>query len=502
MAHQQQEQNQKQKQKRLHERAKEKVKTFANVYNKTNKEPLSRFRRNQLIFAEMQRYKPNMDIKAKRPRRLHIAIVVVVLSMVIFVLYRVLHMVIAIDPFLGIYGLLVAYVIVQQFICSYFFYRNPFEKAKKNPGAMNAQPKVSVVIATKNERHVIFDCVYSCLQSKYKNLEVIIVNDGSDDHGITAGNIEELAKANPSRVLRKHLATNEGKRRAMRHGVYMANGEIIVFLDSDTIVDEDGIGRLVACINNDPDLGAIVGYCRALNADENAITKMQDTWYHSAFTIGKGMEASLGTVSCCSGILSAYRKEAIMPCIDQWAQDIFLNVEFIAGDDRQLTCYVLGGNKFKIDPKLKQWKTGYCESAISISETPPTLKKFVRQQVRWMQSWTRVMCFSFGWYYKNRNPLLVIDYYLRMGLSYLAPIIAINNLVVAPLMGHWDSTVVYLLGLTCLSMLFAMDFKLYNPQSGKKWIYRVAFTFLSVSCLYFLLYYSLWTLRKNDWLTR
>ena len=443
-----------------------------------------------------------MDIKSRRPRRLHIAIAVVVISMVIFLTWRIWQSIFVTDFWLGIYGMVVGYVIVQSFICSYFIYRNPYEKARHNPVAMKKQPLVSVVIATKNEQFIIYDSVYSCLNSKYKNLEVVVVNDGSDDGGITASAVDELTNANPGHVNGIHLPRNLGKRKAMREGVLNARGEIIVFLDSDTIVDEDGIGRLVACMNDDPDYGAIVGYCRALNSDHNYLTKMQDTWYHSAFTIGKGMEHSLGTVSCCSGILSAYRIEAILPCIDRWANDRFLGVDFIAGDDRQLTAYVIGGNKYTIDKNLKQWKSGYCESAISISETPTTLKKFVRQQIRWEQSWTRVFIFTARWYYKGRHPLAAIDYYIRMMLSYLAPIIAVMNLVVAPLTGHWESAAIYVAGLTCLSLLFAMDFRLYNPTTGNKWVWRIAFTFLSVGTLYFLLYYSVWSLRKNDWLTR
>jgi len=478
--------------------------TLAHVYERVEKLPLSRYHRNKLIDNEFFRYKPNMNIKQIRPKRLETACVIVVLAMIVFVGWRVAHVIFFDDWWIlmgGIYGLLVAYIIVQQFIVSYFIYRDPYAKAKKNPLVKIVKPKVSVVIATKNERFIIFDTVYSALNCSYKNLEVCIVNDGSDDN-FTAYNIDELVKANPGRVRAKHLERNEGKRKAMRHGFYLAEGEIIVFLDSDTIVEYEAIEKLVACMVDDPHYGAIVGYCRALNADYNWLTRMQDGWYHSAFTVGKGMEHSLGTVSCCSGILSAYRREAIEPCIDRWAEDWFLGQEFWAGDDRQLTAYVCGGNKYTINKNLKQWRTGYCETALSISETPYKFKKFVMQQVRWMQSWTRVMCFTFPWWYKGRHPLVAIDYYLRMGLSYLAPIIAVNNLIIAPLTGHWDSTAIYLGGLTALSFLFAMDFKLYNPDTGYKWLYRVAFTFVSVSCLYFLLYYSLWTLRKNDWLTR
>lgn len=450
-----------------------------------------------------------MDIKSRRPKSLHIAIAIVCIGVFMFIGWRIFQWIFIIDPLLGVYGMLVGYVIVQQFVLSYFFYRDPWQKAKNNPHVIekleNDPPRVSVVIATKNEKFIIYDAVYSCLNSKYKNLEVVIVNDGSDDDGITETAINELVKANPAHVKSIHLPRNLGKRKAMQVGVKRsATGEIVVFLDSDTIIDEDAIGRLVACMIDDEDLGAVVGYCRALNADYNWLTKMQDTWYHSAFTIGKGMEHSLGTVSCCSGILSAYRMQAILPCIDRWADDHFLGSEFMAGDDRQLTAYVLGGNKYTIDKKLRQWKTGYCESAISISETPATMRKFVKQQIRWEQSWTRVFFFTALWFWRGRHILSTTDYYLRMGLSYLAPIIAIMNLVVAPATGHWDSTIVYVLGLTLLSLLFAMDFRLYNPHTGNKWLYRVGFTFVSVGVLYFLLYYSVYTVlaRKNGWLTR
>src|SRR5215467_319633 len=490
--------------------------TFAHVYEKVEKEALSHFNRKRMIEAEFFKYKKHMDIKDRRPPRLQQACFIVVVSMFIFVAYRVFHMVIAleIDPLFGLvtgfYGLLVAYIIVQQFIVSYFFYRDPYQKARRNVLAMQYNPLVSVVIATKNERFVIFDAAHSALNSSYKNLEVCIVDDGSDDD-FTAQNIDELVKHNNGRVKAKHLKDpktglpkNEGKRRAMRHGFYLSEGEIIIFLDSVTIVEHDAIERLVRCMNDDSNLGAIVGYCRPLNANQNWLTKMQDGWYASAFSVGKGMEHTLGTVSCCSGILSAYRREALEPCIDKWAIDIFLGKEFVAGDDRQLTAYVCGGNKWKINKNLKQWRTGYCESALSISETPYKLKKFLRQQIRWEQSWVRVMLFTFPFWYRGRNPLVCVDYYLRMGLSYLSPIIAILNLVVAPLTGHWQSTVIYLGGLFCLSLLFCMDYMLYNPEQKKNVFWRMAFTFLSVGTLYFLLYYSVYTVlkRDNNWLTR
>jgi len=117
---------------------------------------------------------------------------------------------------------------------------------------------------------------------------------------------------------------------------------------------------------------------------------MQDTWYDDQFSIMKGMESAFGTVTCCPGILSAYGKEAIMPCLEAWTKDKFLGSEFTFGDDRHLTSYVLGGNKHYLGNHYKVWKTVYCESAIVYTVMPPKFKKFIRQQIRWKKSWFRV----------------------------------------------------------------------------------------------------------------
>lgn len=44
-----------------------------------------------------------------------------------------------------------------------------------------------------------------------------------------------------------------------------------------------------------------------------------------------------------------------------------------------------------------------------------------------------------------------------------------------------------------LSLLFGIDYKLYNPDSGNRWMWRIAITLLSVNCLHWLLCYALLT---------
>lgn len=480
--------------------------TFGEIYNKTTRlnEPLSKGTRYTLIAEELDRYKRQMAIRSTKPRsrRWKIAALVIVSVVCILLGFRVFQEIFLIDPFLGVYGLIVGFMIFTSFFCSYVLYKDP--ALKQSTIKSLRQPLVSVVIAVKNDPFIISDAVNSCLHSSYSNLEIIVVDDGSDDNGKTAETLDRLQRENLQRVKVVHLIKNKGKRKAINIGIRAAaHGEVLILLDSDTIVERDAIKHLVKCIVDDDDLGAVVGYCRPLNVNTNRLTRAQDTWYHGAFTIGKGMEGALGTVTCCSGTLSAYRMAAVLPCLDAWSNDRFMGVEFLPGDDRQLTALVIGGTKYHLNKHEKQWKSAYCESAISISEIPTTFKKFINQQIRWKKSWVRVFCFTAPYFYKNRHPVSVVYYYLQMGISFVAPLIALRNLIYIPLTtGTWESAVIYLGGLTALSMLFAIDFKLYNPGSGNRWAWRIAITMLSVNCLHWLLYYAMATMRKTGWLTR
>jgi hypothetical protein len=57
----------------------------------------------------------------------------------------------------------------------------------------------------------------------------------------------------------------------------------------------------------------------------------------------------------------------------------------------------------------------------------------------------------------------------------------------------WESAILYMGGLMALSLLFGIDYKLYNPDSGNRWMWRIAITLLSINCLHWLLCYALLT---------
>ena len=96
----------------------------------------------------------------------------------------------------------------------------------------------------------------------------------------------------------------------------------------------------------DPEVGAVSGHCRALNADENFLTKIQDTWYEGQFSVRKAFESVFGAVTCVSGPLAIFRRSAIYNFMPAWQADTFLGQEFRFATDRTLTAYVLGATYF------------------------------------------------------------------------------------------------------------------------------------------------------------
>ena len=443
-----------------------------------------------------------MDKKRWLIRFLIIAAIGLVLSTKVYVL------IFKIDPLTGLYGFFATFLIFSAFFFSYTRYKDPVVHSQNTAklsdsshGEHQKQPFVSVIIAAKNDPVILKQGVYSILSSSYSHIEIILVNDGSTDE--TGKVMDLLFKENPDKIKVVQLSENIGKRKAIYEGIKQgkSRGEIILFMDSDTFIDRMAIERLVTCFN-DPDVGAVTGMARPLNRDENVLTRMQETWYDGSFAIMKGMEGSFGSVTCCSGVLSAYRREAIMPCMDDWSNDKFLGIEFRAGDDRQLTSYVIGGNKHYIDSGNRVWKTRYCQSAIAYSEVPSTMKKFIIQQIRWKKSWIRTFIFTAPFYYKNRSPIAAAIYYLQMVLSFLGPIVATRNLILMPLEGHFAAPLVYLGGLTFISLLFALEFRIRYPNSGNRWMYRILVTLLSINVLSSLLYYAALTIRRNKWGTR
>ena len=110
------------------------------------------------------------------------------------------------------------------------------------------QKLVSIIVPVYNVEKYIKKCLDSIVSQTYKNIEIIIVNDGSeeDEDSIIR---EYLTHDKRIRYIRKE--ENEGLFKARVTGVKEANGEFIQFVDSDDYINQDFIRLLVEKADDD-----------------------------------------------------------------------------------------------------------------------------------------------------------------------------------------------------------------------------------------------------------
>lgn len=102
-------------------------------------------------------------------------------------------------------------------------------------------PKVSVIVPIYKVENYLNRCVDSILNQTYKNIEVILVDDGSPDK---CGEISDSYAINDSRVKSLHKE-NGGLSDARNYGMRYLTGEYVVFVDSDDWIKEEMIETLV-----------------------------------------------------------------------------------------------------------------------------------------------------------------------------------------------------------------------------------------------------------------
>lgn len=106
-----------------------------------------------------------------------------------------------------------------------------------------ATPTVSVIIPTFNSASFTESAVRSVLAQTYRDFEVIVVDDASTDGSGTK--LESLATWDP-RIRVCRLGRNVGAAGARNHGLRLANGRFVAFLDGDDLWDADKLDRQLA----------------------------------------------------------------------------------------------------------------------------------------------------------------------------------------------------------------------------------------------------------------
>lgn len=108
-----------------------------------------------------------------------------------------------------------------------------------------SKPTVSVCVPARNERHTLAQCLENIIASDYQKLEILVLDDSSDDE--TSVIIRSFAHEGVRFIAGEALPVGWiGKNHAYYTLAQAANGEILLFLDVDTLINSNTISQLVS----------------------------------------------------------------------------------------------------------------------------------------------------------------------------------------------------------------------------------------------------------------
>jgi len=287
----------------------------------------------------------------------------------------------------------------------------------------NYKPLVSVIISAYNEEKVLEATVHSILGSNYRNLEIVIVDDGSKDN---TANVAFALEKRYKRV-RAFTKKNGGKSSGLNFGIKHAKGEVIVGIDADTVFPPETMERLVRHFA-DPKVGAVAGNVKVGNI-HNMITRWQMLDYIIGIHIERNAQAYLNSVMVVPGACGAWRKEAILQ----------------AGGYSHLTL----AEDFDLTLKLQRdgWKVKQDNDALSFTEAPEEIHALAKQRFRWMFGsvqtfWKhRDMIFrrKYGWVGMFFLPYAIFNVLLPLFFIPLLLLVDLENI----LAGNFDALVYF-----------------------------------------------------------
>ncbi|MGZ8847984.1 MAG: polysaccharide deacetylase family protein, partial [Pyrinomonadaceae bacterium] len=221
------------------------------------------------------------------------------------------------------------------------------------------EPFVSIIVPAFNEEFVIEATIRSLLNSDYDNLEIIVVDDGSQDR--TSEVMRDQFGDNP--LVKLFTEANAGKASALNFGMRQAKGDLIVALDADTQFPAQTI-RALARRFVDPKIGAVAGNAKVGNRI-NIVTRWQALEYITSQNMDRRAFASLNCITVVPGAVGAWRRELIEKC-GGFSDDTL-------AEDQDLTLQI----------RKLGYEIGYEETAIGWTEAPQTLRMLAKQRFRW-----------------------------------------------------------------------------------------------------------------------
>lgn len=351
-------------------------------------------------------------------------------------------------------------------------------------------PALTVIIPAYNEGRMVEKSIESVVAARYprERLEVIAIDDGSGDD--TWKYIERAAARHPGIVTAIRMPANGGKRAALAAGVRAARGDVVVTVDSDSVIEPASLLAIVGPFR-DPRIGAVAGKVAVYNRDRSLLARMLHVRFILSFDFLRSVQSTFGTVYCCPGALSAYRTAVFRDVLEKWERQTFLGVPCTYGEDRALT------NLFF----ERGYDAVYQRSAVVHTVVPETYSKLCKMYLRWNRSYVReeLRFARIVWKRPALQGLMALLDTTMTNVRYPVAWLTIAFWVTQSMSD--PATLVRMLIAIGVASTFYM---LYYLRSERSWdfLYGILYGYFSFFALSWIFPYAVVTVRARGWLTR
>jgi glycosyltransferase involved in cell wall biosynthesis len=237
-----------------------------------------------------------------------------------------------------------------------------------------ADALISVIVPARNAGTYIERTLFSVLRQTHANLEIIVVDDGSEDD--TATIVEALQKSDGR--IRLFRCAAKGVSASRNFGVSVSNGDLIATIDADDLWKPDKLERQLRLLSSAPSSVAVV-YCWSAGIDEKDCVVLP-VWNRS-YAEGDVLHEIVASGILSNGSTPLFRKSAFL---DAGGYDEKLALS----EDWKFYTALAGVSRFAVIPECL---TGYRIRNDSTSVNVIAMEEAITGVTQWIkETWPRI----------------------------------------------------------------------------------------------------------------
>lgn len=325
------------------------------------------------------------------------------------------------------------------FACSFFmlwwvplaWFEKPYTATARQQRQLDRLTVVVQIPIYNEDEAALRACLESVLDQSRRVDRVRAVDDGSTDplvhvrdwflDAATAAGIDATWKR----------TENQGKRHAQMEALAADDSDIIVTLDSDSILDANAIGEGLKPFA-DPKVTSVAGLIAVLNTKTNWLTFLTAMLYIPFTRSFRSAQSVMKRVTVNSGTLAFYKGDVIRQYLHVYPHEAFRGRKMQMNDDSMLTLYGLLHGDAVHQP-----------TSVAYTLVPDKIDNYRRQQLRWMRG-TFVRTFWWFRYAPLNSPVFWMPFFE------LAQMVMAVTVPIALIMQPWARAHLASLGLSTL----------------------------------------------------